>query len=379
MLRYSTTMTQPLPDFELRRSDGSFRDPAREAEFRRFELGEASSFLRKLLPLLGLLFAAFAVPDYWILGPGPAFLVTAIARGASFSLMIYASSQMTPDKSRLHRERLLVGLTLLGIVSFGVALFAYRNANFHLQAVSVILMIAAIYLIPNRFQVSLLLSLLLAGMGLAYLLLLAPPELLPSERAAYIADFFLMALLSALLGRTFSGTRRREYARTRELEWLSRTDLLTKVGNRRDFEDRLESSLARRRRHGEETALLMLDIDKFKSVNDQHGHRVGDAVLKEIAERLESALRTEDSLARWGGEEFVLLLPRADLNAAKELGGRIRSRISGAPFGCAGTITASIGITMLSETDTVESAVARVDRALYRAKDNGRDRIEWED
>lgn len=372
-------MTQPLPDFELRRSGGSFRDPAREAEFRRFELDAATPFLRKLLPLLGTLFAAFAVPDYWILGPGPAFLVTVIARAASFGLMIYASFRMTPENPRARRERLLVGITLLGIVSFGVALFAYRRGNFHLQAVSVILMIAAIYLIPNRFRVSLSLSLLLAGMGLAYLLLLAPPELLPSERAAYIADFFLMALLSALLGRTFSGTRRREYARTRELEWLSRTDLLTKVGNRRDFEDRLESSLARRRRHGEETALLMLDIDKFKSVNDQHGHRVGDAVLKEIAGRLESALRTEDTLARWGGEEFVLLLPRADMKAATEFGGRIRSRISGTPFGCAGTITASIGITMLTETDTVESAVARVDRALYRAKDNGRDRIERED
>ena len=371
-------MTQPQPDFELRRSGGSFRDPAREEEFRRFELDAASPFLRKLLPLLGTLFAAFVVPDYWILGPGPSFFLTAVARGVSFGLLIFASSQMTPEKPRVRRERLLVGITLLGITSFGVALFTYRKANFHLQAVSVVLMIAAIYLIPNRFRVSLLLSLLLAGMGLAYLLLLAPPELLASERAAYIADFLLMALLSALLGRTFSATRRREYARTRELEWISRTDLLTKVGNRRDFEDRLESSLARRRRHGEETALLMLDIDKFKSVNDQFGHHVGDAVLREIAERLESSLRTEDSLARWGGEEFVLLLPRADLKSAEEFGGRIRSRISGAPFGCAGTITASIGITMLSETDTVESAVARVDRALYRAKDNGRDRIECE-
>ena len=371
-------MMQPLPDFELRRSGGSFRDPAREAEFRRFELDAASSFLRKLLPLLGLLFVAFAIPDYWILGPGPSFFLTVAARGASFALMIYASSQMTPNTSRSRRERMLVGTTLLAIVSFGVALFTYRKANFHLQAVSVVLMIAAIYLIPNRFRVSLLLSLILAGMGLAYLLFLAPPELLPSERAAYIADFFLMALLSALLGRTFSKTRRREYARIRELEWLSRTDLLTKVGNRRDFEGRLEASLARKRRHREDTALLMLDIDKFKSVNDQFGHRAGDTVLVEIAERLESALRKEDSLARWGGEEFVLLLPRADLKAAQEFGSRIRSRISDSPFGSAGTITASIGITMLSETDTVESAVARVDRALYRAKDNGRDRIECE-
>jgi len=372
-------MIQSLPDYELRRSGGSFRDRAQEAEFRSSELDAASPYLRRLLPLLGLLFAAFTLPDYWVLGPGTSFLLTAAARGASFALMIYAASRMKPGASLARRERLLAGVTFLGISSFGLALFAYRNANFHLQAASVILMIAGIYLIPNRFAVSFPVSLVLAFMGVAYLLFLAPPELRRAEQAAYIADFFLIALLSALLGRTFSGTRRREYARTRELEWLSRTDILTKIGNRRDFEDRLASALARRRRHGEETALILLDIDKFKAVNDQFGHRVGDEVLKEIARRLGSSLRAEDSLARWGGEEFVLLLPRATLEAARDFAVRIRAGISGEPFGCAGTITASIGIAMLSETDTVESAVARADRALYRAKDNGRDRIECED
>ncbi len=379
MLRYSTTMIQSLPDYELRRSGGSFRDRAQEAEFRSSELDAASPYLRRLLPLLGLLFAAFTLPDYWVLGPGTSFLLTAAARGASFALMIYAASRMKPGASLARRERLLAGVTFLGIASFGLALFAYRNANFHLQAASVILMIAGIYLIPNRFAVSFPVSLVLAFMGVAYLLFLAPPELRRAEQAAYIADFFLIALLSALLGRTFSGTRRREYARTRELEWLSRTDILTKIGNRRDFEDRLASALARRRRHGEETALILLDIDKFKAVNDQFGHRVGDEVLKEIARRLGSSLRAEDSLARWGGEEFVLLLPRATLEAARDFAVRIRAGISGEPFSYAGTITASIGISMLSETDTVESAVARADRALYRAKDNGRDRIECED
>lgn len=379
MLRYSTIMMQAMPDYELGRVGGSFRDRARESEFRSSELDAASPYLIKLLPLLGLLFAAFIVPDYWVLGPGPSFLLTAVARGASFILMIYASSRMKPGTSLARRERVLAEITFIGIASFGLALFAYRNANFHLQAASVLLMITAIYLIPNRFMVSFSVSVLLAGMGMAYLLFLAPPELRRAERAGYIADFILITLLSALLGRTFSGTRRREYARTRELEWLSRTDLLTKIGNRRDFEDRLASALARRRRHGEETALILLDIDKFKAVNDQFGHRVGDEVLQEIARRLESSLRIEDSLARWGGEEFVLLLPRATLEAARDFAVRIRAGISGEPFGCAGIITASIGIAMLSEADTVESVVSRADRALYRAKDNGRDRIECED
>jgi len=243
---------------------------------------------------------------------------------------------------------------------------------------SVTLMIVSVYLIPNRFSTSALAACILAVMGLFYMFVSAP-FLARSEKAAYIVDFCLLVFLSASAWRTTYRARRKEYARAQELEWLSRTDLLTGLGNRRDFDDHLASALARRRRYGENAALVLLDLDRFKTVNDTFGHQVGDSVLMEIARRLESSLRTEDSLARWGGEEFVLLLPRATDESAREFAFRIKAKISSGPCDRVGIVTASFGITMLRESDAADDVLARADTALYRAKQSGRDTAEFED
>ncbi len=164
------------------------------------------------------------------------------------------------------------------------------------------------------------------------------------------------------------------------------TDVLTGWHNRRYLIVRLSEELARARRDGARLVCLMLDIDHFKRVNDNWGHPAGDAVLREIAQRVESQVRASDVAARYGGEEFVILLPNTDVASAMLLAERIRKAVAETPIelpnGETVTITASIGISEVQpapEADDLktvgDSLIARADVALYAAKSAGRDRV----
>ena len=165
------------------------------------------------------------------------------------------------------------------------------------------------------------------------------------------------------------------------------TDVLTGWHNRRYLQVRLNEELARARRDRSHLACLMLDVDHFKSVNDRWGHAAGDAVLQELATRIDTQVRASDVAARYGGEEFVVLLPDTGNDSAVLLAERIRRAIAEAPFSLPGgqteAVTVSIGIAGVQPEPKADdlktlgdSLTARADVALYRAKSAGRDRIE---
>jgi diguanylate cyclase (GGDEF)-like protein len=161
-----------------------------------------------------------------------------------------------------------------------------------------------------------------------------------------------------------------------ELHRRATTDELTGLPNRGTFEGWLTRETERARRDGSPLALLLVDIDHFKRVNDQRGHAAGDLVLSEVARRLRDAVRSDDLLARVGGEEFGVLLPSADLAAAAEVGERIRSQIRAAPMAVAEgsvNVTVSSGVAALELHDDELSLVSRADLRLYEAKRDGRD------
>jgi diguanylate cyclase (GGDEF)-like protein len=164
------------------------------------------------------------------------------------------------------------------------------------------------------------------------------------------------------------------------LSHLSQHDALTQLVNRRGFEQRLEAERARLQRGGRPFALISLDVDHFKSVNDRHGHGAGDQVLVGVARVLEREARAADVVARTGGEEFSLLLPASDLAGARQFALRLLAALRGTVHEVDGErlrVTASIGLGLVD--DAAESEVSiwrRVDAALYRAKAGGRDRVE---
>lgn len=166
----------------------------------------------------------------------------------------------------------------------------------------------------------------------------------------------------------------------RIVEQQALVDELTGIANRRQCEDALPTEIARAERFGTPLTLVIADLDDFKTINDRHGHAVGDDVLREFASVLKATVRETDLAGRWGGEEFLLLLPGADAVGGAQLAERIRSAFAERSFlgrdGEVARVTCSFGVAQLQPTDNGRELFAAADRALYQAKTKGKNRVE---
>jgi diguanylate cyclase (GGDEF)-like protein len=150
---------------------------------------------------------------------------------------------------------------------------------------------------------------------------------------------------------------------------------VTGVYNRKKFDDAMDEWISLSKRYGNPLSLILLDIDDFKAVNDNYGHIVGDSVLKNIAATVSRSIRDTDIFARWGGDEFVILLPNTDIRQAETLAERIRECIASNPLDHPRDITCSFGVAAYEENDTKQSLLRRVDDLLLKAKASGKDRV----
>jgi diguanylate cyclase (GGDEF)-like protein len=190
-------------------------------------------------------------------------------------------------------------------------------------------------------------------------------------------DERLIALVANELGGPMQMTALYEDARR-----LATTDALTGLLNRRALLDGLHRECARSDRHSVPMSLLLLDVDHFKRINDEHGHAAGDAVLQAVARVLTSAARRSDYVARWGGEEFVVALPQTGDAGARIAAERLRRAVAsmGVAVGDRGELvraTVSIGAASSGAPWSIDALVAAADEAMYAAKARGRDRVEW--
>jgi diguanylate cyclase (GGDEF)-like protein len=185
----------------------------------------------------------------------------------------------------------------------------------------------------------------------------------------------LMARVSAALRTKWLQDELR--ARNAELDRVSRIDMLTNIYNRRHLDEHLRAVISAARRYDRSVGVLIVDIDHFKNVNDEHGHLAGDAVLREVAARLQQAMRTEDALGRWGGEEFLAVLTDTPPEGVRVMAERLRQVVAAAPFtlddGSQIRVTVSVGHT--NGREDAEVLVHRADDALYVAKAEGRNRV----
>lgn len=192
----------------------------------------------------------------------------------------------------------------------------------------------------------------------------------------------IVSIWGALLSRQLVDALGRLARNTRELERLATVDTLTGLYNRRHMMETGTHELARMRRHGSPMALMLVDVDRFKHINDTWGHPTGDCALRALAGVMSTAMRDQDTLGRLGGEEFIAILPETDGTGAATIAERTLAAVREATLartddGEPIRITVSIGITALeSANDSFECALVRADKALYRAKENGRNRLE---
>jgi len=167
-------------------------------------------------------------------------------------------------------------------------------------------------------------------------------------------------------------------SKNREYETLASTDHLTGLYNRYKFTELYLSAYTSMTQRHNDMSLILLDIDHFKSINDTYGHNAGDNVLIQLANTFLKILRNIDMVCRWGGEEFIILLPTASLQNAEGLACKLREKIESIGFDIVGNVTSSFGVSQVREGEDMQSAVDRADKALYLAKRSGRNCVKTE-
>ncbi len=276
---------------------------------------------------------------------------------------------------------------MLFAITSGAAAYAMagpvRGATF--AVLMVILMFGMFQLRPRAVAGVSLYALIVFGAVMVWQALHQPQVFAPSVEAGHFMMLAAMlpavSLLSSRLARLRERSRRqrRDIAQAlSRIQDLATRDELTGLVNRRHMSHLLERERQRGVRSGRGFSLAMVDIDHFKAVNDHYGHPVGDDVLRTFAHHAPQALRATDVVSRWGGEEFVLLLPEAALSAARIGVERLRGRVAATPMahlsGVPIRVTVSVGLTEHIAGESVTQTLERADRALYEAKAQGRNR-----
>ena len=160
------------------------------------------------------------------------------------------------------------------------------------------------------------------------------------------------------------------------LEYLATTDRLTGLNNRLKTEDDVNEEVERAKRYNRGLSIILLDVDDFKKVNDEYGHHIGDVVLGEFASVVQDAIRKVDAVGRWGGEEFLVILPETNLKEAEAVAEHIRRKVEDYTFTVARHKTSSFGVSEYIQGDNSQSLINRADKALYKSKELGKNQVQ---
>lgn len=318
--------------------------------------------------------AALREPVFWL-------SLLAVAGQALFYVLIrlYQRLKLEPAQLSVYQGRFAIFCTIAGYSMMG----PLRGAS--LVILLVVLVFCAFTLEAKKTHSLSIFALILLG-GTMIAMKYAVPQFFNArtEVIHFVLSGSMLLVVAILTGR-LSELRSTLQAQKAELtealahiKMLATHDELTSLPNRRCMGDLLATEERRRRTDGSSACLALLDIDWFKKINDTHGHATGDEVLRGFAEAGRRVLRGEDALARWGGEEFLLYLPRTGLDAATAAVERMRRQVQslefradGVPFG----ITFSAGLVKLQPDESVDAAIRRADTLLYQAKAAGRNRV----
>ncbi|MDA7817700.1 GGDEF domain-containing protein [Sulfurimonas sp.] len=190
----------------------------------------------------------------------------------------------------------------------------------------------------------------------------------------WMSASFSLGFLNAFI---FERSNRTVFLNTVKLETLATTDILTGLNNRSKLSSLLSEEIGRSKRFGHSFGLTIIDIDFFKRINDQYGHIFGDVVLVEVADIIQKNTRSVDTVVRWGGEEFIIIYLEVDKDEILKLSEKLRAEVEKHLFENIDQQTISIGATLYEDKDDIKSIINRADSALYKAKGNGRNRVEF--
>jgi diguanylate cyclase (GGDEF) domain len=355
---------------------GKFQDKQLEQEFINYDMKRNAKAIGSCVLLFGIMYLLFLIADVFaIQNPVSLMIVTGI-RVLFLIVSILTFVLLKNIKQMKNISYIISAYELFALLGFILITAQYQTVTLLLFS-SVMLMTLAVFITPNKLVFSQLITVLLS---LVFFLFQANHiEGIDSSLYFKIVSYDIIFILYCNIGAYFTNFyKRKQFTDSKELLKMSVTDSLTGIYNRTKFNDELNTWITSSKKHATPLSLVMLDIDDFKRVNDLYGHLVGDVILKNLTAMIKNSIRSTDIFARWGGEEFTILLPNTDLQRAMEIMEQMRIQIQDNNFYKAQNVTCSFGLVSLEENETAESLLQRVDQLLYDAKNCGKNIVVWE-
>ncbi len=352
---------------------GEFTEPKLEQEFFSYMLEETIEHFSHNLLIISLLFLLFIIPDYFLIAEKTRFNIIFLIRILFFllSVLYYFRIHYMPDNLYVFSTV----YEIFGAILFWGLLIFYEHPDVMIHQQGLIVVILAIFfIIPNRFCIKTLMSIIVLTV---FFLIAFFRGLLSVSSSSWGLLIFsgLVFVFCAMTTRRINRLYRIQFQNSLELAKISNTDTLTGAYNRLKYDEELKREISRAHRYQLALSGIMFDLDNFKKINDEFGHLEGDKVLKKVTLLIQNIIRENDQLFRWGGEEFIILLPNTELNSAIQMAQRIKDSISNEQYFSTKSLTCSFGVTSLMKDDTEVSFTNRLDKLQYQAKNKGKDCI----
>ena len=353
---------------------GEFKEKELEKEFHTNEIQKGLRLSRNIILIFAITNLLFVFLDYYYLDYVDITIVLYYSFIPRIIILLAAVFVFFLIKNATNKGRAMNATVAFGIVAyfmheFTAIYFAPVDALF--EALDLIFLCYGMFLMPNRWIV----NICTISLMTVVFFVLAPitiPTMGAGTKITLIIYLVSQITMMGLMFYRHNTQKRLNYLQQLQLEKLANTDILTQVFNRTACDISLKHMCENHRNF----SLIMIDIDNFKQINDICGHLEGDRVIVEAAEIMKSAVRRDDMVARWGGEEFIIILPYASLDQAAETAARVKKHLSNIEYcNAVGKVTASFGVTAFVESDNMHSILDRADQLLYQAKRQGKNQV----
>lgn len=352
---------------------GEFIDKSMEDKFLSDSLSGSSKITSYTTLMFGFILGLFLVNGYLVDERTNSFTNIIFIRllFVCVSITVFIiTKKITNHKNLIY---IITAYQVIMAISYLFTLKQYDLLNYF-SILGLMVITLAIYLLPNKIMFSQIITIVFSI--LFFLYNCQKFEGLKSHEFYRIVTYQSILLIYCNINYCWTETNKRKiFAANRELFELSAKDPLTGIYNRKKFDEEIDKWISFSKRYDSSFSLILFDIDDFKRINDKYGHIVGDSVIKNIAEIISKSIRDTDIFARWGGDEFVILLPNTDIQQAKEIAERMRKYIRDNLYEMEENITCSFGLASYEKNDTTQSLLRKADDLLFKAKTKGKDRV----